>query len=213
MSTEGAWGLKYEDVVGLCWLAYKGNNPVKGANYSFPNAGTNWTILDIYKQGGFHAILAQGGEGNKRVLSFSGTDDLSDWIDNASQQLSGISAQYIRAGALGGSVPCDVIVGHSLGGGLASYAHLVCGRPVATINAAPLSWNNILAGRIVNRNFRAFPITNYVVRWEMLDMFDLISGITSNKIGRIVNVGSNGGNPLARHLLPNLTGFVAPVRT
>jgi len=209
---ESAWGLKYEDVVGLCWLAYKGNNPVNGASYNFPNAGTTWTISGIHKHGGFHAIVAQGGENNKRVLAFSGTDDLSDWIDNATQQVSGLSAQYMRAGALAGSVACDVIVGHSLGGGLASYGHLTSGKPAATINAAPLSWNNILAGRIVNGNFGRFPVTNYVVRWEMLHMFDRATGATSNKIGKIVFVGSNGGSPLARHLLPNLTGFVAPVR-
>lgn len=212
MATEGAWGLKYEDVVGLCWLAYKGNNPEWNASYNFPNAGTTWKILEIYKHGGFHAILAQGGAENKRILSFSGTDDLTDWLDNASQQVSGLSVQYLRAGTLARTVPCDVIVGHSLGGGLASYGHLTSGRPAATINAAPLSWNNILAGRIVNGNFRGFPVVNYVVPWEVLHMFDRATGATSNKIGKIVFVDSNGGSPVARHLLPNLTGFVAPVK-
>ncbi len=212
MATEGAWGLRYEDVVGLCRLSYKALNPQKNVAYRFPSIGTTWTVLDVYRHGNFHAILAQGGEANKRVLAFSGTDELSDWIDNATQQVSGLSAQYIRAGSIAGSVPCDVIVGHSLGGGLASYAHLVCGRPAATINAAPLSWNNILAGRIVNGNFGRFPVTNYVVRWEVLHMFDRATGASSNKIGKIVFVGSNGGSPVARHLLPNLTGFREPER-
>ena len=44
----GAWGLEYEDVQGLCWLAYKGCG-IKGL-YQFSN-GSQWEVTDVFEKG------------------------------------------------------------------------------------------------------------------------------------------------------------------
>ncbi len=47
---------------------------------------------------------------------------------------------------------------------------------------------------------------------EALDLLDK-SALTMRRIGTIHYVPSNGADLVAKHLLINLTGFVAPVKT
>jgi hypothetical protein len=189
--------------MGLTWLAYKGNG-VAG-RYNFPNAGRDWTITEVYEYGSFRAIVATG---LKKVLAFSGTDDGWDWGDNASQELLSFSTQYDNASLLTASVKPEVVVGHSLGGGLAAYSSVYRRVPAATINAAPLHART----RVVSAVSGSGSIINYVVSGEILDLYDMQS-IQSNKIGRIVYVGTNAGmNPIDRHAVGLLTGFVQPRR-
>jgi YD repeat-containing protein len=90
MPVPSAWGLKYEEVVGLTWLAYNGQGNI--GRWRFPNAGSVWNITKVYQVLNFRAVLV---EGPSRVLSFSGTDQLMDWSDNIQQGLTGYSPQYI----------------------------------------------------------------------------------------------------------------------
>lgn len=78
------------------------------------------------------------------VLAFRGTDELSDWLSNGQQALSGKqTAQYEAAikvavqvrDKLGSSF---LIAGHSLGGGLAAAAAYETGIRAITFNAAGL---------------------------------------------------------------------------
>lgn len=203
MPVPNAWGLKYEEVVGLSWLAYKGQGIV--GRWRFPNVGSVWNLTRVYQVLNFRAILV---EGDRKILSLSGTDDASDWLDNIQQGLTGMSAQYLVALGLAARVQPDLVVGHSLGGGLASYVGIYQGRNVATVNPAPLNINPISGIPMLVNNGRGI---NYVVRGEALDILD-VAMPTMRRIGAIHYVGSTGTDPVAKHLLPNLTGFVAPVK-
>ncbi|MGI8786679.1 MAG: hypothetical protein ACR2HG_02810 [Pyrinomonadaceae bacterium] len=204
MSYPDAWGLKYEEVMSLAWLAYKGHGT--NGTWNFPNAGSTWTIENVFEQGSFRAVLVTG---RKRILSLSGTDDAGDWVDNIGQGLTGISGQYLRAVHLAGATAPDVVVGHSLGGGMASYCAIYNGRQAATINPAPLNINPVSAVQMFRRHGL---VINYVAPGEVLDILDKTM-INMKKIGRIIPVSSNGGaNPISRHSIANLVGFVEPVK-
>ena len=204
MSYPGAWGLTYTEVQSLTWLAYKGNGTT--GNYNFPNSGSNWTVTNVFERGSFRAVLLQG---RKRVLSLSGTDDGGDWFDNISQGLTGISPQYLRALRVARSTAPEVVVGHSLGGGMASYVAIYGGRHAATINAAPLNINIASAIAMIRNNDL---VINYVAPGEALEILD-VGSLSMRKVGQVIHVGSNGGfNPIARHGIANLEGFVAPQR-
>lgn len=206
MSYPNAWGLSYEEVMSLTWLAYKGQGT--SGTWNFPNAGSSWTIggNDVHEAGSFRAVLVNG---RKRVLSLSGTDDGGDWVDNVAQGLTGISEQYLRAARLARATSPDVVVGHSLGGGMASYCAIYGGRYAATINPAPLNVN-LASGIAMLRN--GGRVTNYVAPGEILDLLDA-GAILMTKVGRTIPVATTGGfDPIARHGIGNLVGFAAPVK-
>ena len=204
MAIPDAWGLKYQEVVGLTWLSYKANGNV--GDWIFPNVGSRWTVTNIFERGSFRAALITG---RKRILSLAGTDDKWDWGDNIGQGLAGVSVQYIRALRLARSAAPDIVVGHSLGGGMASYCAVYGSKFAATINPAPLNINPFSGiGMIRNSHL----VINYVAPGEALDVLDH-AAITMRRVGKIYHVKSNGGfNPINRHLLGFLDGFVAPQR-
>ncbi len=203
---ENAWGLKYAEVMGLTWLAYRGNGTV--GKYNFPNAGRNWLIKEVYEYGSFRAIRTELEGDGKKVLSFAGTDDGGDWGDNVAQEILSFSTQYDTASLLTAENRPDVVVGHSLGGGLAAYSGVYQKIPAATINAAPLH----LRSRVVSFFSGNHSIINFVVPGEVLDLYDAQS-IQSNKVGKIIYVSSNAGlNPVDRHSIGNLVGFAQPVK-
>jgi len=175
MSNPDAWGLKYEEVQSLTWLACKGRGTA--GNWSFPNSGGTWTVANVYEKGSFRAVLVKG---RKTVLSISGTDDAGDWVDNAGQGLGGVSGQYLYALKLAKSTAPDIVVGHSLGGGMASYCAIYGGRLAATINPAPLNIN-IVSGIAMLKNGNL--VINYVVGGEILDILDSAM-LNMKKVGR-----------------------------
>lgn len=201
----GTWGLDYEDVQGLCWLAYKSGG-TKG-HYQFSN-GSQWEITEVKEVGGFRAVLVTGK--GKTILSFAGTDmpEIEDWLNNIMQGVTGVSPYYSIALSLATSLPADVVVGHSLGGGLASYCAIYCGKSAATINPAPLNINHISGIPIIARNQL---VVNYEAVGQALHYLDLIA-LNMTKVGRIIKVASNGSNMIKKHLLDHLVGFTAPVR-
>lgn len=196
-----AWGIKYEEVQSLCWLAYKGNgNP---GTWKFPNTRTTWKLLNVFERGSFRAVLCTG---SKTVLSFSGTDDTLDWVDNIGQGLTGVSGQYLYALRVAKSTSPDIIVGHSLGGGLASYCAVYGKRMAATINPAALN-SNIFSEIAMFRNGSL--VINYVASGEVLDILD-IALPTMRRVGRTHRVSSSGFNPIVRHQISKLAGFQKP---
>ena len=204
MSYPGAWGLDYEEVQGLCWLAYKGCG-TEGL-YQLSN-GSQWKVTEVIEVGGFRAVLVTGN--GKTVLSFAGTDmpEIEDWLNNFMQGVTGASPYYALALALASSRPADVLVGHSLGGGLASYCAVYCGKYAATINPAPLNINLVSAIPIAMRNNL---VINYEAIGQALHFLDLVA-LNMMKVGRINWVASNGSNMIAKHLLDHLVGFTQPV--
>ena len=90
---------------------------------------------------GFGAALYKVGNGY--MLAFRGTDQLMDWPGNIKQGVGLKASQYEQAiklaeqvyMATGGNV---IMVGHSLGGGLASAGSYATGARAVTFNAAGL---------------------------------------------------------------------------
>ncbi len=202
MAIPDAHGVKYLDVVTLCWLAYKGN-------FRFGRwqsvTGNIWDATQKFEKGSFHAALFKG---QKTILAFSGTDEARDWIDNISQGLTGIAGQYLYALRLAGSVGCEMVVGHSLGGGLASFVAIHKGIKGATVNPAAL---NTFIGRlpnlpnIIQMIRRGNLVINYVVPGEALDILD-IAAFNMKRVGKIIHVPSKAGffSVIRKHGLDDL---------
>jgi hypothetical protein len=202
MAAPSAWGLTYMQVVGLCWLAYAGQGTVGRWKFS---DGTMWTLDEVNEPGSFRAVVVTSPRG-KKILAISGTDDTFDWVDNASQRLLSLSGQYSYATATALYYQPDIVVGHSLGGGMASYVGIRLALETATVNPAPLSLPNAAPGAVLGGK-----VVNYVAPGEGLDLLDRYDPF-STRIGTIHYVASNGTNLVEKHLLKNLVGFQAPVR-
>lgn len=206
MSTPGAWGLSYEDVIGLSWMAYAG----QGTRGRWRMASGTWEITNVLEEGSYRAVTVMS-PGGKKVLSFAGTDDIMDWGDNVEQGLIGFSPQYMLARVHALFVNPDIVTGHSLGGGLASYAAINNFIEAATINPAPLNLTGILGTNILPRLVNSGKVINYVVPGEALDILDNVAP-NMRRVGTIHNVSSGGSSPIDKHLIPNLTAFRAPTR-
>jgi hypothetical protein len=101
---------------------------------------------------GFKAAMFQNEETNEFVLAFAGTEmkdpgDWTDWKANLNQGLGNLEPQYRQAAQLSVAVTDAVgtttMVGHSLGGGLASAASLASRSEGVTFNAAGLHANTL----------------------------------------------------------------------
>jgi hypothetical protein len=211
MSYPGAWNLTYFEVQGLVHLAYKGNGS-KGCRYKLKKSvgeKSKWHVVDVIKQDSFRAIVAVRQGDRLKVLSFSGTNggDYGDWVDNVGQGLTGVSPQYAIALRCAKAQSPDVVVGHSLGGGLASYVGLYQGKKAATINPAPLNMNLFTHVALLRNGGM---VVNYVVPGEVLHLLDIAAGNRMNTVGRVIYVRSSGGDPIKRHLLDWLDGFEEP---
>ncbi len=108
------------------------------------------------------------------AYAIRGTDSFEDLIANG-RQILGSADQYNLAfsntqkidaffKALGKKV---TFIGHSLGGGMASLAGLLTGRPTVTFNAAGLSIGTKLSKGVVNKT--SGNIKAYIVKDELID--------------------------------------------
>ncbi|MCA7011672.1 PAAR domain-containing protein [Dickeya dadantii] len=129
--------------VGLVHLTAKEIPTLGGAKFMDPDSG-------------FGAALFKSGINGETMLTFRGTNNAvtgaKDWLTNAGQGMGVGTTQYNQAmylatqvkEALAKSPP--VIVGHSLGGGLASAAVSATKLPGYTFNAAGLHANTVAKG-------------------------------------------------------------------
>ena len=95
------------------------------------------------KDSGFAAAMFRSDDG-KMVLAYRGTDERKDWKANLPQGLGFETTQYNQAHRLAQAVRNTYgpggfeVTGHSLGGGLASFASVTTGAPATIFNAAGL---------------------------------------------------------------------------
>lgn len=156
-----AQGLKFSETKGASALAYAGKT---GEEYQFPD-GKHWQVTNTHidDNTAFRAIVLKplSAGDTRRILAFGGTDlggglrgAVGDLVTDVKQVMQYRPTQYRQAkelaakynGQFGNNV---TLTGHSLGGGMASYAALMNFMKATGVNAAPLSiYSNGLLGRI-----------------------------------------------------------------
>ncbi len=192
--------LTFREIYDLCVRSYddfSGSNRPSTINI----AGTEVELEHAFATGGllggFAAIVVKKRNG-WRALVYRGSDDARDWVlNNIPGAVSPVPPpQYIEGLAHCVAHRPTVVVGHSLGGGIAMYAGAMTGTAAATIFPAPISpgWLGIMLLR--GRN-----IQNYVSHGEILSSLDLPP--IRMRFGRDVWIETKPGSPVDKHLLPN----------
>ena len=164
------------------------------------------------------------------VLVFEGTtsdDNGTDWGDNLANGAGGVPKQYrqsldiaLRFREVYGEEGDLVVTGHSLGGGLATFAGLGAGLETYTYNPSGLGPGTrafLDSAGLVGRNQHL--VKNYVQRGEVLDMLRLAQTLMMGKlapfapwlgsliaIGETEHVGEYGRDPITAHNEPDMEG-------
>ena len=168
-----AQGLKFSETKSASDLAYKSSGSKLNDVYEFPD-GKQWKIVEVKDNSntGFRAVALKpvDAKDERVIVAFSGSDEGVDWLNNAGQGVGAPTPQYNEAVSFankwkasdGGNV---ILTGHSLGGGLASYASIKTDLPATTVNGAPLALNHLGFNP-----FDALRITQYYVPGEALSV-------------------------------------------
>ena len=212
-----AQGLKFSETKGASGLASDAN---AGEVYRFPD-GKEWQVVDVQDdaQTGFRAIALRPTDptDNRVIVAYAGSRSGNDWDDNIAQGAGLPTAQYRQAvdfadkwkATDGNNV---ILTGHSLGGGLASYASIQTNLRATAVNSAPLALNHLGLNP-----FDALRITQYYVPGEALSAVNAANpldirpgnGIAVRGRDSILDPRSIGSN----HGLDNVAPDVpAPVR-
>jgi hypothetical protein len=163
---------------------------------------------------GFQAAIYETPEG-EAVLAFAGTQDLTDWYRNLQQGVGIVPDQYEQAEFLAQAAKLVYgdklrITGHSLGGGLATYAGLSTETPTRAFNAAGLGSGTKAAIGEDRLERNSSLIRNYNVIGDALSDINLLqssstAGINATQIGEQHWIPSQpGGDLVNRHLMENV---------
>ncbi|MET0751893.1 MAG: Mbeg1-like protein [Pyrinomonadaceae bacterium] len=167
-----AQGLQFSETKSAAGLAYDAN---LGEVYRFPN-GKQWQVVDVQDDSrtGFRAIALKSTDPNDErvIVAYAGSRDGRDWRANIGQGLGLPTRQYRQAvefaekweATSGGNV---ILTGHSLGGGLASYASIKTGLRATAVNSAPLALDHLGFNPLA-----AARITQYYVPGEALSVLN-----------------------------------------
>jgi hypothetical protein len=171
---------KARDYAILANHAY-GEDPTLPAGYSFIDPDTEDGQAELSDLGikpgelsppasSFRAQVfrTDGPDGPHYVLSYRGTETLDNWKTNLQQGVGLTTDEYERAKKLATTLSSTTdgnisFTGHSLGGGLASAAAVVTGKPAITFNAAGLNENTVSGGYPPNPNVDAYYIPGEVL--------------------------------------------------
>jgi len=186
----------------LARAAYEGNASSLGKEW--------YTLRTVEAPDGFRAVLFKRRDANKYVLAFTGTDEFIDWAADETQATVGFSSQYNRAVDLAGKLQKKLgqmnlrLVGHSLGGGLASTAALVHGLEATTFNPAGVHTVTLWSHN-ADRDKAEKLITAHCVKGEILTSVQdanwvPIGLLLPDTVGNIRHISDpKAGNPLERH--------------
>jgi pimeloyl-ACP methyl ester carboxylesterase len=155
--------------------------------------------LENDRRGGFQAALYGGADGGPYYLAMAGTNPLSlaDWGADVMQALGFKSGHYEKGIALAQAVSEKVgvgnliIVGHSLGGGLASAAAIATGARAITFNAAGLNR--------YYRNGSAVDIRAHYTRGDILNMVQRYSPLPNSVGAQVPHTPAWSKDPISRH--------------
>lgn len=220
---ESAYGngnvMTFMEVYSLCVHSYSDLR----AGQELTGTGTTWTVEQVIENHGFMAYKIKK-EGGWYAIVYRGTnfeDFGGDWLRNNIANALGVTRppQYVSGEDLASKHgQGKILVGHSLGGGIAMFASAFHGLPAATIFPAP-----VIPASLPNRGKNA-NVMNYVCHGEVLTELTqadrtgnflrhvamdtlnrrLSNGHVHRRLGRDVWVESNGGNPIERHMLNNI---------
>jgi hypothetical protein len=205
----------FMEVYRLCVRSYDNLDP----GQQLDELGAKWEVEHAWEEGNFAAYAIKK-PGSWNALVFRGTDGKGDWLgDNIPNALgNGHPPQYKRGREIAAAHGAGrVLLGHSLGGGIATYASAHHGIAAATIFPAP-----VIPSRLPESGAKA-NVQNYVCHGEVLTEATQvgrsgnffrdaaqtvinwkISGRQHRRLGQDFWVQSNGGNPGTKHLLGNL---------
>jgi hypothetical protein len=149
---------------------------------------------------GFNAGVYQDFISQKYILTFAGSDDPPDWMENLWQGAGQPLDQYLTAMEIGNILKDSdkkddfIITGHSLGGGLSSAASVTSGIHAVTFNAAGLHKNTLYIdgdpkkgerypGSIARYNTASTFIKAYFVDQDMLHQLQESMDFLAKAIG------------------------------
>lgn len=161
----------------------------------------------IYQEDGFYASLTF--KNGYYFLAYRGTDmeSIEDWKANLTQGIGLNSKQYNLALKLAKHVVSIigtdrlVITGHSLGGGLASYAGVNVKTSTITFNAAGLHPSN--RGLLSNLTWgsNGYIRAHYVKGEILTSVQKMLGSLAPNAVGRSIQHNNGSGSIIDKHAM------------
>lgn len=192
--------MSFLEVLDLCKRSYT----IKDADHEVEIAGTSMPIEARKISGGFAAYKIRKPKGWTAIV-FRGSDDWRDWVlNNVPGAITPVPPPQYGTGrqmADEHGRSC-VLVGHSLGGGIASYAAAQQGMHAATIFPAPINpvW---LTLPLPPWPARGTNIQNYVCSGEILTVAATLSPHLM-RYGDDVWIQSNATGAVDKHGLDQI---------
>lgn len=153
--------MTFEEARMLCQYSYSSLEP----GQTIEGEGVQWTVAAKHTVGGFAAYVIDKPDGFRAIV-YRGTVDWRGWILNNIPNMFGMlrPPQYDTGVAIASQYNQwnTMLVGHSLGGGIATYASAHLGLPAVTIFPAP-----VIPSSLPDRGGRA-KVYNYVCHGEAL---------------------------------------------
>ncbi len=186
---NNAHGLSHRTVVDLCKMSY--------GDYSTGYRWGNLKVLHAWnnQRSGLVAykLVPANNNANRSYIVYRGTNlwTHQDWGTNIRENAFGSRAvdQYVGALDIASKYGAGcLLVGHSLGGGMAAYAAVHTGLFAATVFPAPLSTQGLPGGSVATAN-----VLNLVCQGEILTVLgsrygDLRSAASANNFrSRVAN--------------------------
>ncbi|WP_298776639.1 PAAR domain-containing protein [uncultured Shewanella sp.] len=180
---------------------------------------------------GFGAALFQSDINDETMLTFRGTNNgvtgKQDWMTNGTQGIGKESTQYNQAMDLAelvsDAMDDNVIVGHSLGGGLAASGVGVTGNQGHTFNAAGLHPKTVARNGGLKMNNIEQLMQTQAVNGEVLTLLQsnrklAVAGLVGGTSSLFGNVGMAVGGVLsaavlASGALPEAPGTMSPLES
>ncbi len=207
--------ISFDEALGLCQASYTDLEP----GSQIPARDGTWTVERKMATGGFAAYTIRKAGGWTAAV-YRGTANWQGWMFNNLPNMLGMPnpPQYDSGLEFARQHPPNtILVGHSLGGGIATYASAHLGNPAVTIFPAP-----VIPRGLPNRGVSS-DVVNYVCHGEALteitqggrrtntvlgvvqDVADVaVSGSFHRRLGHDIWVQSNGVNPIDMHSLSKI---------